>query len=83
MLKSMMDAMLTNAMGFAWRQLMRTGERFSEVAERRAGLSEVFLGTLGQIFTSAGEHLEYGINWVGVRLGYYDGEVSSMAAWPR
>ena len=87
MMKSITRTMLTSTMGFAW-DLIKTGERIVAFAERRgatderAGFAELFVRKAGKIITSVGGHLEPGVNKVAVWLGYSDGDVSGMVAWP-
>jgi hypothetical protein len=69
---------------------MRTGERIGAAAERwevteanelRAGFVELSVWRAGRAMVRAGESLELFVNWLAMRLGYRDGEVSGMVAW--
>lgn len=89
-MKLIKDTMLTSAMGFAW-DLIHTGECIVEFSENwdlteasdlRAGLVERLLHKTGCIVTSAGERLEPAVNNLSMLLGYNDGEVAGMVAWP-
>ena len=91
MMNSITYTMLTSAMGFAWRKLIRTGERIGAAAERwevnganelQAGFVELSVWRAGRTMVRAGESLELFVNWLAMRLGYRDGEVSGMVAWP-
>lgn len=87
MTKSITDTMLTTAMGFAWK-LIRTGERVVEAAEswgaddQHAGFTELFVRKAGTVVTIGGERLELAVNGLALWLGYNDGELSGMVAWP-
>jgi hypothetical protein len=81
---------LTGVMGFSW-DLIKTGGRIvayvdswevNEANERRAGFVERSVWKAGRIITIAGERLELAVNGLAVRLGYNDGEVSGLVAWP-
>jgi hypothetical protein len=84
MMKSITQAMLTNAMGFAW-DVTKAGERIVEFAERwgadeaydlRAPYSEIWIRHRGENVTAMGEQLERFVNWLGMKLDYRDAEVS-------
>jgi hypothetical protein len=90
MIKAITRAMLTGTMDFTCAQI-KTGKRIVAFAESwevneadapGAGFAEMSVWRVGSILTAAGEHLELGVNWCAMRLGYYDGEISGMAAWP-
>jgi hypothetical protein len=84
MLKLLKRKMLTSAMGFAWGLIM-IGERIVAFAERwgadeaydlKAPYSEIWIRHRGENVTGMGEQLERFVNWLGMKLGYRDGEVS-------
>ena len=85
--KLITSTMLTSAMGFSWK-LIRAGECVVEAAERwgaddqHAGFAELSVWKLGRAITAGGERLELAVNGFALRLGYGDGEVSGMVAWP-
>lgn len=87
MLKSITRTMLTSAMGFAW-TLIRAGEGVVALSERlgsddlRADFAEMSVWRAGQAVVRSGEGLERLVNAVAMTLGYNDGEVSAMVAWP-
>lgn len=87
MLKSMTHTMLTSTMGVAW-DLIKTGERIGAFAERwgandqHVGFAELSMCKAGRMITSAGERLELSVNRCALWLGYNDGEVSGIVAWP-
>lgn len=87
MIKSITDAMLTTAMGFAW-TLIRAGEStvtFGEswgAADQCAGFAELSMWKTGRAIIRAGERLELAVNGFALWSGYGDGEVSGMVAWP-
>lgn len=79
--------MLTGTMGLSWR-LISAGGRVVAAAEswgaddRHAGFAERRGRGVGLSVTAVGESLERGVNRVAMMLGFTDGEVSGMAAWP-
>jgi hypothetical protein len=84
------QALLTSIMGFAW-DIITAGERVVAVAqnwalhegnEQSAGFVELTVWRTGRAIVVAGERLELWVNAVGMRLGYRDGEVSRIVAWP-
>jgi hypothetical protein len=84
------QALLTRAMGFAW-DIITAGERVVAVAENwelhegnqeRAGFVELTVWRAGHATVRMGERLELRVNALAMRLGYGDGEVSRMVAWP-
>jgi hypothetical protein len=88
MLNSITRTMLTSAMGFA-RDTITAGERIVAFAERwgadeaydlRAPYSEIWINNRGENVTFMGEQLERFVNWLGMKLGYLDGEVSGWLA---
>jgi hypothetical protein len=90
MLKSVTRTMLTRAMGFAW-DLIKVGERVVAYAEswevtetnaQRASFVELTVWRTGNVIVGTGERLELGVNSLAMRLGWDDGEVSSLVAWP-
>ena len=87
MLKLGTRAPLTRTMSFAW-DIVRLGERIVGATEgwgaedQHAGRVEMSLWKLGRAITAGGERLELGTNWLAMRLGYRDSEVSGMVAWP-
>ena len=86
-MKSITRTMLTSAMGFAW-SMIRAGERGVEAAggwgadDQHASLAELSVWKAGMMITIGGEQLELAVNRFALRLGYNDGEVSGMVAWP-
>jgi hypothetical protein len=90
MMNSITRTMLTSTMGFAW-NLIKTGERIVAFADRwelhegneqRAGFVELSVWRTGAAIVSIGEGLERAVNRFALWLGYDDGEVSGMVAWP-
>jgi hypothetical protein len=87
MMKSIALTMLTSTMGFAWKSI-RAGEHVVEAAGKwgtddyHASLVERSVLTAGNAITAVGERLELAVNKLALRLGYNDGEVSGMVAWP-
>jgi hypothetical protein len=84
--KLITSTMLTSALGSAW-DIIKTGERISEATEgwgtdEHASLAEGFVKKTGRAITAMGERLELSVNWLAMKLGYSDGEVSGMVAWP-
>ena len=90
MIKAATQAILTSSMSFAW-YTIKSGERIVAFAEswelhegnqERAGFVELGVNRVGRAIVSAGERLELRVNAVAMRLGYDDGEVSGLVAWP-
>jgi hypothetical protein len=86
MINSITRTMLTGTMGFAW-ELIWAGQHVVGAtalwgADEHASLAERFVGNAGRIITAAGERLELAVNGLAMRLGYNDGAVSGMVAWP-
>jgi hypothetical protein len=90
MLKSVTRTMLTSAMGFAW-ELIKAGGRIVAYAEGwevtkanedRAGFVELVVWRAGNAIVCMGERLELSVNSLAMGLGYSDGEVSGIVAWP-
>jgi hypothetical protein len=90
MLKSITRTLLTSTMGFAW-DIISTGERgitrsealgVTDPEKRYAGGVEKMTYQTRMAMVRVGEGLEMFLNWCGVKLGYSDGEVSGMVAWP-
>jgi hypothetical protein len=90
MMKSITRTMLTSTMGFAWK-LIRTGGRIVAFAEswelhegneQRAGFVELSVWRTGMTIVSIGEVLERSVDRFALWLGYGDGDVSDMVAWP-
>jgi hypothetical protein len=86
--KNATDAMLTPALWLSWK-LMNAGDFAKDHADRwgaddhaRAGFSEVTVLRLSEALQSAGERLEAVANRVAMWLGYEDGELSGIVAWP-
>jgi hypothetical protein len=82
------QALLTSTMGFAW-DTIAAGERVVAFAEswelhegneQSAGFVELSVWRAGSAIVNAGEALEPFVNWLGMKLGYRDGEVSSWVA---
>jgi hypothetical protein len=89
-MKSITDTMLTSAMGFAW-DIIGVGERAGalpeswELHERNAesaGVVELTVWRAGKAIVRLGERLELRVNALAMQLGYNDGEVSGLVAWP-
>jgi hypothetical protein len=90
MMTSIKDAMLVNAMGFAW-HVVRSGESSVERSEAigitdpekpYSGLLERMATRKAWATVRAGERLEAFVNSLAMKLGYRDGEVSGIVAWP-
>jgi len=90
MLKSITQAMLVSAMGFAW-AIITTGQRSVERSEAvgitdpqkpYAGFLETMVWRKGWATVRMGERLETLVNWLAMKLGRNDGEVSGLVAWP-
>jgi len=90
MLKLVTRTMLTGTMGFSWK-LIATGERVAAFAEswelhgrneERAGFVELAVWRTGQAIVVAGERLELRVNALAMQVGFSDGEVSGLVAWP-
>jgi hypothetical protein len=90
MMKSITQEMLVGAMGFAW-DMIRAGGRVVALAEswelhegnlERAGFVELTVWRTGRAIVAAGESLELRVNALAMWLGYSDGEVSGIVAWP-
>lgn len=90
MMNSIIQAILTSAMCFTW-GVIKTGERIVAFAERlgadeaydlRAPYSEIWIRKRGKAVTATGERLETFVNALAMKLGYRDGEVSGIVAWP-
>jgi hypothetical protein len=79
---------LTSFMGLAW-NIVHAGERtverceaigITDLAKPYAGFREKMAWRKGWAMVRAGEGLELSVNWIAMRLGYSDGEVSGMVA---
>ena len=90
MLKLIIRTVLTSAMGFAW-DITRTGERGVERSEAigiidpekpYAGFAEKAKWQISGATVRTCEELERGVNWFAMKLGYSDGAVSALVAWP-
>ena len=90
-MKSIERVALKGFMGSAWHLILDTGPRVFAFAERwgadeaydlRAGFVELRAWKAGKSITALGERLELGVNRIAMWLGYGDGEVSGMVAWP-
>ena len=87
MLTSIKGTTLEAAMGFSW-ALINAGERVVEFSERvgandlGAGLAELLVWKAGRAVVFVGARLEQGANRVAMWLGYEDGELSGVVAWP-
>jgi hypothetical protein len=90
MLKLITSTMLTSAMVFAW-DVIHTAGRGVERSEAigiidpekpYAGFAEKAKWQISGATVRTGEKLERGVNWFAMKLGYSDGEVSGMVAWP-
>jgi len=88
MLKSITQVMLTSTMGLAW-DIITTGERsvgrseaigITDSLKPYAGIMETVVWRKGWATVSTGERLELFVNWLGMKLGYDDGEVSGWVA---
>jgi len=88
--KLITSTMLTSAMGFAW-DTIRVGEyvvafaeswELHEGNEQRAGFVELSVWGTGRGIVRMGERLERAVNRLAMKLGYNDGDVSGMVAWP-
>lgn len=89
-MKSITRTLLTGSMGFAW-DMIKAGERvvtytesweLNERNQERAGFVELAVWRSGRVIVVAGEGLELWVNALAMRLGYNDGEVSGLVAWP-
>ena len=89
-MKSIARKTLTSTMGFTW---YMTGTWESAVARSEAigiidpekpyaGFAEKTMYRIRLAMVRAGEGLALLVNWFAMRLGYGDGEVSGMVAWP-
>jgi hypothetical protein len=90
MLKLVERALLTSTMGFAW-DLIKAGERIvayseswgaDEAYDLRAPFAERWIHNRGMSIIAMSERLELSVNWLAMKLGYEDGEVSRMVASP-
>jgi hypothetical protein len=90
MLKLITSTMLTSVIGFAW-DAIRMGERGVERSEAigiidpekpYAGFVEKTKWQISGATVRTCEKLERGVNWFAMKLGYGDGAVSGMVAWP-
>jgi hypothetical protein len=86
----LIERTLTSFMGLAW-NIVHAGERTVERCEAigitdlkkpYAGFREKMAWRIGWGMVRVGEGLQHGVNWFAMRLGYRDGEVSAMIAWP-
>jgi hypothetical protein len=90
MMKSITGTMLTSTMSFGF-AILDAGDRSLERSDAveitdpekpYAGFHEKMLWRTGLTTRFIGEGLVLSVNWLSMKLGYYDGEVSGMAAWP-
>jgi hypothetical protein len=89
MMKSITTTMLVSAMAFAWGTI-RAGERGVERSEAigsadlkdYAGLWETMAARKGCAMVRTGERLELWVSALAMKLGYRDGEVAGLVAWP-
>jgi hypothetical protein len=90
MLKATTRTILTSAMGFAG-DTARMGERGVERCEAigiidpekpYGGFAEKTKWQISGATVRTGAKLERGVNWFAMKLGYSDGEVSGVVAWP-
>ena len=90
MTNSITHTMLTSTMGCAW-DITHMGERGVERSEAigiidpekpYAGFAEKTKWQISGATVRTGAKLERGVNWFAMKLGYSDGAVSAMVAWP-
>ena len=90
MLKLITSTMLASAMGFTW-DVIRMGGRGVERSEAigiidpekpYAGFAEKAKWQISDATVRTCEKIERGVNWFAMKLGYSDGAVSGMVAWP-
>lgn len=87
MLMSIKSTTLEAAMRLSW-ALINSGERVVAFSERvgandlRAGFAELLMLKAGRAIMFVGERLELGVDRAAMGLGYADGELSGIVAWP-